>query len=412
MNHLLNGQQGMVNTAELRGVLEAELSRHYGARRSITRLKRKLSAYGSSFTLEELDVRLDDGAVIKLMFKDLSWQALLADARSVKPVFLYNPQREIATYRTILGPQGISTATCYGAVVDVRAGRYWLFLERIPGLRLNHVGRFTVWQQVSRQLAAMHDRFAGAPTLRACAKAAQLLTYDRDFYWEWLHRARAFVHGAKSGVPRQGRRNFDRLAARYDEVVERLIALPVTFIHGEFYPSNVLVERTKRTLRLCPVDWEMAAVGPGLVDLAALTAGNWTEEKKAAMAWAYYNTLTPGADRLPDSFLAALDLCRLHLAIQMLGWSPNWTPPPEYARNWLDEALRIVGRLGWQFPGTRPEEPILRLPVNARREKMADACRTTAPEQPPLDLDSVPGSNKETRSRRAWRFPRCPTCKP
>jgi hypothetical protein len=347
MNQLLNVQQGMVSTAEVRGALEAELSRHYGARRSITRLKRKLSDYSSSFTLEELDVRLEDGTVLKLMFKDLSWQALLADARWVKPAFLYNPQREIATYRTILAPQGISTATCFGAVIDPGAGRYWLFLERIPGLRLNHVGRFTIWQQVGRQLAAMHNLFAGASNLQGWARLAQLLNYDRDFYWEWMHRAREFVRGAKSGVPKQARRDLDRLAARYNEMVERLVALPVTFIHGEFYPSNVLVERTKGTLRLCPVDWEMAAVGPGLMDLAALTAGNWTDPKKAALAWAYYHTLTPAADRLPDSFLAALDLCRLHLAIQMLGWSPNWAPPPEYARNWLDEALWIVDRRGW-----------------------------------------------------------------
>jgi aminoglycoside phosphotransferase (APT) family kinase protein len=176
---------------------------------------------------------------------------------------------------------------------------------------------------------------------------AHLLNYDRNFYRQWMHRAREFVRGENSEVPKQARQNLDKLAKRYDEVVERLVALPVTFIHGEFYPSNVLVARTKGTLRLCPVDWEMAAVGPGPMDLAALTAGNWTDEQKAAIAWAYYSTLTPAADRLPDSFLAALDLCRLHLAIQLLGWSPHWAPPPEYARNWLEEALRIANRLKW-----------------------------------------------------------------
>jgi hypothetical protein len=374
MNQLLKLQRSLVSTAELTEALEIELSRHYGARRSIARLKRKLSDYSSSFTLEELDVGLEDGAVLNLMFKDLSWQALLADARRVKPAFLYNPRREIATYRTILSPQGIRTATCYGAVVDARAGRFWLFLERIPGLRLNHVGRFTIWQQVGRQLAAMHNLFAGASNLQRQAKVAQLLKYDRAFYWEWMHRARKFVRGANSGVPKQAQRDLDRLAARYDEVVERLVALPVTFIHGEFYPSNVIVERTKGSLRLCPVDWELAAVGPGLMDLAALTAGNWTDEKKGAMAWAYYNTLTPAADRLPDSFLAALDLCRLHLAIQMLGWSPNWKPPPEYARNWLEEALRIVERLGWQYPGVRPWETVPRFSVNGLQAKTAGRC--------------------------------------
>jgi thiamine kinase-like enzyme len=35
--------------------------------------------------------------------------------------------------------------------------------------------------------------------------------------------------------------------------------------------------------RVCPVDWEMAAVGPGLIDLAALTAGWWTAHDSRAV---------------------------------------------------------------------------------------------------------------------------------
>jgi hypothetical protein len=32
--------------------------------------------------------------------------------------FLYDPLREIATYRTILGPNLLSTPICYGAIED------------------------------------------------------------------------------------------------------------------------------------------------------------------------------------------------------------------------------------------------------------------------------------------------------
>jgi hypothetical protein len=48
----------------------------------------------------------------------------------------------------------------------------------------------------------------------------------------------------------------------------------------------------------------------------------------------------------PEDFLVALDLCHLHLAVQWLGWSPRWTPPPEHTHNWLDEALRLAEKLG------------------------------------------------------------------
>ena len=35
----------------------------------------------------------------------------------------------------------------------------------------------------------------------------------------------------------------------------------MTFIHGEFYASNVLVNITGGKLRVCPVDWELAGWG-------------------------------------------------------------------------------------------------------------------------------------------------------
>jgi len=35
-----------------------------------------------------------------------------------------------------------------------------------------------------------------------------------------------------------------------------------------------------------------------------------------------------------------------HLALQWLGWSADWTPPPEHARDWLVEALAAAERLG------------------------------------------------------------------
>jgi hypothetical protein len=346
MSQPANRNERRAKTAQLHAVLEPLLSRHFGARR-ILRLERRVSEYSSSFALDELDVSLDDGTTLRLIFKDLGWQALTASARSVKPDCLYNPLREIETYQTVLARSRLGTATCYGAVVDPRAGHYWLFLERVPGLRLCHVGEFATWQQVASHLAVLHDRFAREVSRMGPAQRAHLLRYDRDFYWVWLRRAEEFVGRVGSSVPGDGRRDFERLAGRYGRVVERLAALPATFIHGEFYPSNVLIDEAGGAVRVCPVDWEMAALGPGPMDLAALTAGNWTDEKKTALALAYHQALPPDSgSRAPlDDLLVALEYCRLHLAVQLLGWSPEWSPPPEYARNWLAEALCLADRL-------------------------------------------------------------------
>ena len=37
----------------------------------------------------------------------------------------------------------------------------------------------------------------------------------------------------------------------------------------------------------CPIDWETASVGPGVLDLAALTAGEWREQERREMTAAY-----------------------------------------------------------------------------------------------------------------------------
>jgi thiamine kinase-like enzyme len=336
-----------VSTAELRKALEETLSHHFGAQRAIAKLERCPSATSSSFAIEELEVRLDDGTTLQLVFKNLGRRALLEGARQAKPVFLYHPLREIETYRTILAPNLPSTPTYYGAVIDHQIERYWLFLEKVPGVELYQVGEFSTWQQVARWLTVMHNRFAGKIELLAQAEAAHLLSYDGAFYRLWLRRAQAFFRQAELSRPDSARHSIDWLAARYDQVVERLVALPVTLVHGEFYASNVLVREAAGELRVCPVDWEMAAMGPGLIDLAALTTGKWTEAEKEALALTYHAALARDGNRppVPDAFLTAMDYCHLHLAVQWLGWSPEWSPPPEHAQDWLNEAMRLAEKL-------------------------------------------------------------------
>ncbi|TMQ28706.1 MAG: aminoglycoside phosphotransferase family protein, partial [Planctomycetota bacterium] len=136
------------------------------------------------------------------------------------------------------------------------------------------------------------------------------------------------------------------LSERYGRVVERLLSLPLTVFHGEFYASNVLVRERHDTVRICPVDWEMAAVGPGLMDVAALTAGAWSDAERTSLAMAYHAALPPDGSRpSQEALLTALDWCRLHLAVRWLGWSPGWSPPPEHAQDWLGEALRLAEKL-------------------------------------------------------------------
>jgi thiamine kinase-like enzyme len=192
----------------------------------------------------------------------------------------------------------------------------------------------------------MHCRFSQpSDQLR---RSAPFLHYDAAFYRLWLQRACEFVGQALTRRDPPSRALWERLVRNYDQVIQRLVALPATLIHGEFYASNVLVETSADGVRMCPVDWEMAALGPGLVDLAALTAGRWSDEDRSALAEAYLGGLrAAGAARAGlEELLASLDDCRLHVAMLWLGWSRDWTPPPEHAHDWLAEALMLGRKLG------------------------------------------------------------------
>jgi hypothetical protein len=333
----MSGEQASaeITTSELSAGLDRALRDRLGSQRRVIGLERRPSPFRTSFPLEELDVELEDGARLRLVLKDLS-RAMLSDrARKAKPDFLSDPLREIETYRDLLEPAGLGTAAYFGSDVDPSRERYWLFIENVSGPALWQVGELPVWEEAARWLAAMHDHFADRGRL-----PGRLVSYDAAFYRLWPERAREFAKRDGRGRSRQ----VDWLASRHDQVVEHLTALRSSFIHGEFYASNVLVSGGTGSTRICPVDWEMAGVGPGMLDLAALTTG-WSDAERRSLALAYRETSeSPPAPA--DDLLRTLDYCHLHLAVRWLGWSPDWRPPRAHRRDWLGEAVRTAEKLG------------------------------------------------------------------
>ncbi len=174
----------------------------------------------------------------------------------------------------------------------------------------------------------MHARFATRPP-----SAPPLLRRDAALHRLLLARARDAL----------GARLTPALATAAEGAIARLDALAPTLLHGELYPANVLVAGE----RIAAVDWEMAALGPGVLDLAALLAG-WQDGERAAIV-AAYGPVDP-AD------LAAAELV---LALQWLGWAQGWEAPAEHRRDWLADARAAAERLGAGAPAAlcEPEPP-------------------------------------------------------
>lgn len=295
-------------------------------------ISRRPSPYRTSFPIEELRLELAGRGEVTLGFKQLDRELLDRTAQLAKPGFLHDPGREPGAYRALLPAAPAGPPEFFGSVLEPE--RHWLFVEWVQGRELFQVGERELWEEAARWLARFH--VALAPDRDRLRDEAHLLDHDAAFYRRWIERAREFG------------RDVGFLAERHDRVVEALLAQPRTVVHGEFYASNVLVASDfvptrvgqESATRVAPVDWELAAVGSGLGDLAALVSG-WPAEDRAAIAAAY--AAEPGV----SPFSARdLDFARLQVAIQWLGWAPpQWEPPEGQRHDWLGEALALAEEL-------------------------------------------------------------------
>jgi len=290
-------------------------------------VRRRPSAYRTSFPVEELEVERAGPGRGTIVCKRPNWEELDATARLAKPRFLHESGREACVYEQLLprGPAG--PPRFLGAATD--EGRNWLFIERIGGRSLVEIGEREIWEEAARWLARFHSAFAGQE-LGGCL----LVERDADFHRSWLARARGFAADA-------GRRaTLEWLAPRHEATVEALAAMPPTLLHGEFYAGNVLIDDRGAGVRVAAVDWELAGPGPGPLDLAALVSG-WPAADRAAMREAYADARGAAAPSPRE-----LDLARLQVAIQWLGWAPpEWEPPPGQRHDWAAEAVEIAEEL-------------------------------------------------------------------
>jgi hypothetical protein len=268
----------------------------------VEHLERQPWPYASSHPME----RVDAAGERPLLFKDLS------RSHNWRPAFLSDPRREITVYTDVLDELHVDAPSYRASLVD--DDRAWLFTELIDGVPLWQVAELEVWEATARCLAALHA--SAAPT------ASSLLRYDEDQLARRYALSGSLLGGLATGA----------------HVAARLARLPQTIIHGELYASNVVIQRgTAGGVRVRPVDWETAGVGPGVLDLAALTAGSWSDAERSRIEQAYFTALP--VELQPAN--GDLDYARLLLAAQLIGCSP----PNEHGQDWATVALRLIKKL-------------------------------------------------------------------
>lgn len=325
-----------IHAASLQAVLD-----RMDAGNPILSVRSEAYPYGSSHPLEAIDVVFADGSTLALLNKMTAGPN--SHSAIATPDFIRDPDREAAAFKLIprLHDDG---APCLHAVITGDDGESSLLFERINGLELYQHGGIDTWMAAAEWLAVFHARHA----IRLPAGSDRLLARNRAHMEQWWQRAIDFAR-SRDRDPLDGVR-LQRIEPRWRRALERLDASPPTIVHGEFYPSNIMIEESATGQRIRPVDWEMAGTASGLLDLAALTGGSWDANRRDSVVNTYrvaYRSAVRafGSNiRLPQDFERALDDCRLALAVQWLGWSADWTPPAEHRFDWLTEAEAIAGR--------------------------------------------------------------------
>jgi hypothetical protein len=313
------------DAAALRACLgDRVVPRLLGRRRPVASVERTPAAANGSYESYVVVAGLADGRSLRFFLKDYgASRRPRRDRRDRR-------ERELRVYRELLPGAGLATARHLGEVWDDGAGRHWLLLELVEGPLVRDLD-LERWTPPLEWLGRLHARFAGA--WDRTAPPAFLERHDERFF---RRKADEALAATVRRAPRLGRR-MAFVRERFESVLPALTAGPRTLVHGAFVPANVIVAPGEPP-RICPVDWELAAVGSPFHDLACFCDGFEAPDLDRMLAAYRGGARVSGLALPPDpEILAAVDCFRLHRVMDSLAVAVE--------KRYPDEGLeRLVGR--------------------------------------------------------------------
>ncbi len=174
-------------------------------------------------------------------------------------------RREVGVYQSLAAQLPLSTP----ALIAADAHGDWLLLEAISSGRDPSRWEAADYQQAIEALVLLHDRFWGlGDDLAAFPWLSRPL--EADFEVHVTAAAQAIERIVRMGEPEILAGAPERLVvlARLTQAADRVVAPlrgePSTLLHGDYWPGNIAVLRNRSQV---VYDWQLAAVGPGVLDL-------------------------------------------------------------------------------------------------------------------------------------------------
>jgi hypothetical protein len=312
--------------------VEGLLSRAAGHPVRVRDLQSKPSPFATLFPAEVLTLSLAGGGEVSLFLKHLG------------PEEADNPDkhrrdREVRVYEELLAGAELPVPRYHGSAWNEATGRLEVFLEYVDDWSLRYQP-LEHWHTAARRLAALHAHFAArAEELLACDF---LLRLDASYLHAWAGRALTTI----SELYPDSAAGLEAVVRGCDKAAGVLDSQPLTLVHNDLAPKNVLADRSVSPARICFVDWELAGVGCGLLDLVHLKYGLPAEDDQGFCA-AYYAELArtgslPADLREQSAVLAA---CELHKTLYRLACCRPWRLPADRVAGWVAEAGEFLSRI-------------------------------------------------------------------
>jgi hypothetical protein len=318
-------------TAGLRRLLESEvLPRLGGDRVSIADLHSAPSPSATSYAAQVVTVRLSDGATVRIFVKDLGSSRLFKEDASDRRA------RELHVYRDLLGGATLGTPAYYGSLWSQEEGRFWIAVEFVDGIPVSDC-EFDSWPAATAWLARMQGHYERDPG--RFAHSPLLVRHDVDFF---ASRAERALSSARR-ISARALKRLRRILAGYEDFVALMAAQPKTLVHGSFRPENVLVARASR---ICVVDWELAAIGAPLYDLARICDG-YRGGRRDRLLDSYEHMARVHGVSVPERarMVEVLDCFSLHRVVKAIGHAVEKGRTQREVSSWLGYGETIRARL-------------------------------------------------------------------
>jgi tRNA A-37 threonylcarbamoyl transferase component Bud32 len=289
--------------------LERVVTEQIGRGRPLAGIRRSRYPHIGSYDCERVTVEFRSGDEIVLFLKNYSRSRLSKDQPERRRI------RELGIYRDLLHNSGLGTPDYYAAMCDDREGKHWLLLELVEAEVVEDIDEHNGVPAVN-WLARMQRHFLDRAD--DLTRSNFLIEHDAAYFQMKAADATRDV-ATQAAVHSMA---LEPALECYLNNIDRMTQQPRCLVHGAYIPWHIFIDRLCDPIRVCAVDWELAARGATLYDLAI-----FVDDAPAAirerLCLAYSDAAVLQGVPVPDmaSMRRIVDCFRLHRVVDWLSRS-------------------------------------------------------------------------------------------